>query len=79
MFLSSNVTYRLSGNVCWASVDFPLCLGLVMPTTGNCEARRRMVSFVFLLIIFSPEILKLIIGYSKVCHKGNPKSRYRKI
>ena len=58
IFLSSKVTYRLSGKVFWANVDFPLCRGPVIPTTGNCEAKRSSVSFAALLIIRPPEILK---------------------
>ena len=40
IFLSSKVTYFLSGKVSFVRVDLPLCLGPVMPTIGNCSAIR---------------------------------------
>ncbi len=61
-FLSSKEIYFLFGNAYLVSVDFPLCLGPVTATTGNCSASLMSAANAFLSII--KRVLQSFLGYS---------------
>jgi len=55
------------GKVIFASVDFPLWCGPVIPMTANCEASLNRASFAFLsIIVVSFFALKFVAKIGKI-------------